>query len=210
MANFPGLSEKPKMANRIFVNIKNGQIVVKDPDTHEDVGFSSITGHLRGITTHTATFNNSAQPMGFYDLEIVNGDVTYILSVSQDGGVARQLINSLASIKDFSKPIIIEPWMSKPTADKKPYQNVSVYLGQRDDAHRLKWAVELPKAQWITVGRQQVLDTSEVLKALDDLVAGINNSMPNKSGAAEGVKPTDVASGYVKASGTDTNDDLPF
>ena len=129
MVNLPGLTPDGANTSKVFIAIKNGKIIYKDRESGNEYQFKNITGIITGISSHTVTFNNSQQPTDFFDITIKAEDTVYVLSVVKDSGAARQIINSLASVKDFSHTLVIEPWLSSAKSNgEKPYTNVSVYV----------------------------------------------------------------------------------
>ena len=206
--NLPGLTPQGESSRRVFVGIKEGQLVVRDPETNADVFFRDITGRLLKIDNHKASFADNAE-IEFFDLVMINEGVTYVLSIRKDSSASRQIINCLSSVKDFANNVIIAPWKTRETADKKSYVNVSVYEGVRDDSHKLKWAVEqLPKLKVVTVGRKEFYDNSELLDALEKMVGEINARIPSGE-KLQAVRPQDVAASRVNNSAKE-DDDLPF
>ena len=209
MVNLPGLTPDGANTSKVFIAIKNGKIIYKDRESGNEYQFKNITGIITGISSHTVTFNNSQQPTDFFDITIKAEDTVYVLSVVKDSGAARQIINSLASVKDFSHTLVIEPWLSSAKSNgEKPYTNVSVYVDSPINENRLKWAIELPKAKEIRLSNGRVLwDNGEQLAALDGLVEEINKTIGGHA-AAPAVTPKGVAAGESPAD--NASDDLPF
>ena len=170
--------QAPARAPRTYLGIAHGRITHRNRETGETDLYDNVTGLLTGIYERTAEFGG--QEVSFYDFAIRSGSTDYVLSVNRDSSVARSLVNSLASVTDFSSPVVIKPWETDPDETGRKYTNVGVYLGCVAKENKMSWAVELPKVQYQTVGRNRVADDTERFRVLQGLVATINGRIQGK------------------------------
>lgn len=151
---------------KLFLGIAKGKITYRPSRDAERQEYDYVEGRIKGITRRDANING--ENIKFYEITIENGSNSFVLSVPQDGSVARGIILSLAGIKNFSGVTVrISPWM------KETYTNVSVYA----NGQKAGWAIDpkdLPPIKKVVVGRKEYIDDSERVELVEKLVDEIN------------------------------------
>lgn len=168
----------------VFLGIKHGRITRKNIETSEEELYQSVSGLLTGIGERSVEINGST--VNFFDLTLENGDERYKLSVNRESGVARALVNALASAEDFTRPVVIRPWEGDPDESGRRFTNVAVYVGEATRENKLPWAVELPKVKYTQVGRNLVPDDTERWDAIQKLVGDIRAKLGTLDDLPEG------------------------
>jgi hypothetical protein len=145
-----------------FVNIKEGKLY------SEGKAFDTLEARLERIRLQTREFRGEEVQYWYFDLIGDRGE-KYSLGIHYRSGVARSLINTLASVEDFSKPIAITPY--------QPEEFNKVFIEQ--GGQKLSWKTsELPPIQTVTLpGGGLAKDDSARLKFFEDMVADINSRL---------------------------------
>ena len=156
--------------NRTFIGIANGKIThrVKNAEGQfETETFDGIEGTLKAINTRKASINN--KEMEFVDLIIADGGEEFDLSIPLQGGVARSLIMSLASIQSFVGRVAINPYLAK----DGEHTNLAVTF----NGQKVGWVVsmaELPKIETVTLpSGDTVQDGGKRDRYIRDLLTGV-------------------------------------
>ena len=167
MSNLPGLTNNERKA---FLGIKLGKITYRPGKDAEPETYDNLSGVLKSITKREATINDTS--MLFYDFIMENSGKIFDLSIPVGSGVARSIILSLASIKDFNgQTIRISPYLK----DGK-YTNVSVY----SNGERQHWVCEpneVPAVKKINTGSKELTDDSDRIAFVESWVNVINERL---------------------------------
>ena len=174
-----GVQKSAPRNPKVYLGIAHGRVTHKNRETGETDLYDNVTGTVTEIRERDAEFNGKA--VAFFDIALSSGDTDYILSVNRDSGVARSLVNSLASLQDFSKPVVVKPWETDPDDNGRTYTNVNVYVESISKENKLPWAIELPKVRYQQVGRNRVADDTERFNAIQGLVGSINARVKGSS-----------------------------
>jgi hypothetical protein len=144
-----------------YLNIKDGKIF-KDKNPYDYVG-----GYLKNIDLKDRDFRGETVKYWYINITSKDGD-NYSLALPYYSGVAKSIINSLASGDDFSKEILIKPYLSG------EYTKVVTYLGD----NKLSWKTsELPNIEEVKVGDKIVKDDSKRMEFIVNLVNEINSKL---------------------------------
>ncbi len=143
-----GAKQEP-MRNKIYLNVKNGQIVRRTPQGEE--GYSFVEGKLENITQRERSFRGETVLYWYVDLRDTTSGDLYSLGFPYGNNVLKSIILQLATATDFGT-IRIEPY------SKNGYDKVQVY----SSGSKLDWVVrELPPLEQATIGGRVVKDDSK-------------------------------------------------
>ena len=143
-----------------YVNIKDGKVVYKEKD--KELLYDFIEGELIDITTPVRTFNGK-QIRSWYIKLKGDDNKDYVLSIGYNSGVAKTILNALASAEDF-KNIRIYPYF------KGGYTKASTY----SNGKKLDWKYSsLPAIEETKVGDKVIKDDSKRM----DLFANIQKDI---------------------------------
>ena len=147
--------------NKTYLNVKEGKIHLKG------LSYDFVEGYLRGIEIKDREFRGEVVKYWYIDLESQSGEL-YSLAIPYYSGIAKSLFNSLASAKDFSKEIKIQPYQ---VGD---FTKVVVYSG----GEKLSWiSSSLPPVDEVKVGDKIVKDESKRMEFIVTLVSKINSKI---------------------------------
>jgi len=143
--------------NKTFLNIREGKIVKKGP-TGEEV-YTYVEGYLGGIYTREREFKGEKVMYWYIDLQEPSGGEIYSLSIPYSSGVAKSILNALASAQDLGM-VKIEVYQSGEFTKAVVYNN-----GQR-----LSWKYpQLPPLEEIQVGGRTVKDDSKRMEFIEGI-----------------------------------------
>lgn len=139
-----------------YINIKDGKVVHREDG--KEYFYDYIEGKLTDITTPKRTFNGEEVKVWYFKLEGENKE-EYILSIGYNSGVAKTILNSLASAEDYSR-IRIFPYK------KGEYTKVITY----SNGNKLNWKYEeLPPSEYIEINGKKVRDDSKRMILFDNI-----------------------------------------
>lgn len=148
--------------NRTFLNIKDGRIIKKTPQGDES--FDYVAGNLAQISIREMEFKGEKIPYWYFTLQDPNGGEVYILSVYYSSGVAKSIINSLASEENLGL-IRIEVYQSGDFTKAKVYNNEK----------KLSWKyTELPPVEEVRIGDKLIKDDSKRMDFIKEMAREIN------------------------------------
>lgn len=152
------LGVKPKI---IYLSIKDGKINCKT--ARGVVNYDYVEGSLVNVEKRERDFNSGETVFYWYiDLQDNKGEI-YSLALSYNSGVAKSILNSLASVDKFGI-IRIEAYL------KDGFSKVSVY----NNGERLNWRYsELPPVDLIQVGDKTVKDESKRMDLFNQIAESI-------------------------------------
>jgi hypothetical protein len=153
-----GLKTRPRTN---FVNIKEGKLYSQGNP------FDTLEGRLVCIRLIDREFRGETVKYWYFDLEDIKTGEKYSLGIHYRSGVARSLINALASVQNYSSPVSITPY--------QPGEFTKVIVEQR--GQKVPWKYEeFPPIQTVTLpGGETAKDDSDRLKFFRDLVDDINH-----------------------------------
>jgi hypothetical protein len=139
-----------------YINIKDSKIVYKDTTGVKHYGY--VQGKLTGLSTPTRVYNGKETKVWYFNMEDDKGE-EYILSIGYLSGVARTILNALASTEDFSD-IKITPY------EKNGYTKAVV----ESNGTRLDWKYkDLPEVEVIRKGTEEIKDDSKRVAFFDNI-----------------------------------------
>jgi len=148
---------------KTYLNIKDGKIVVRKPDGAQ-VLYDFIEGSLTGITKQPREFKGETVLYWYFDLEGDGGEA-YSLALHYNSGVAKAILNSLASVETFGK-IKIETYL------KNEFTKTLVY----NNGEKLNWKyTELPPVEIVELGGKTVKDDSKRMSFFEEIADNIVN-----------------------------------
>lgn len=148
--------------NIYYLNIKEGRLIYKDKP------YKSVKGYLKDIRLRDREFNGETVKYWYINLLRENREDIYAVALHYHSGVAKTILNSIASAADMSKPITIEPYQ------KDGYQKAIVSSG----ADKLSWKyppAELPAVETVQLGSERVKDASKRMLFFEQIAADIND-----------------------------------
>jgi hypothetical protein len=147
-----------------YINIKEGKLY------SEGKPFDTLEARLERIRLQDREFRGEVIKYWYFDLVGAKAE-RYSLGIHYRSGVARSLINTLASVQDFSKPVTITPYQSG--------DYTKVMVEQRGE--KLSWLKpELPPVQTVTLPSGELTkDDSNRVNFFRDLADDINSRIPN-------------------------------
>lgn len=148
--------------NKTFLNIREGKIVKRHTNGSEEL-YTYVEGYLAGITKREREFKGEKVDYWYLDLQEPSGGEIYSLSVHYSSGVAKSIINALASAEELGL-VRIEVYQSG------DYTKAVVY----NNSLRLSWKFsELPPLEEIQVGGKTVKDDSKRMEFIEGMAQGI-------------------------------------
>lgn len=146
-----------------YLNIKDGKIALRQPNGERAL-YDSIEGSLVGITKQPREFKGETVIYWYIDLQDEDGE-TYSLSLHYNSGVAKAILNSLASVETFGK-IKIETYL------KNEFTKTLVY----NNGEKLPWKyAELPPVETVELGGKTVKDDSKRMRFFEEIADNIVN-----------------------------------
>lgn len=147
---------------KTYLSIKDGKITLKRPDGEKAL-YDSIEGSLVGISKQRREFNGEPVIYWYIDLRDESGEL-YSLSLPYSSGVAKAILNSLASVESFGN-IKIETYL------KGEFTKTQVY----NNGEKLSWKYrELPPVETIKLGEKTVKDDSKRMELFEQIAETIN------------------------------------
>lgn len=144
---------------KTYLNVKEGRIY------QGSIAYDYVEGYLRGIETKEREFNGERVKYFYFDILSDSGEL-YSLALPYYGGVAKSLINSLASAQGFTDPIRIQTYQSGDFTKVATYQS-----GQR-----LPWKhSQLPPVEELRIGDRIVKDDSKRMALIASIVITVNS-----------------------------------
>lgn len=122
--------------NTLLSISKNHKIAYNPGNNGQIQEYDFVEGQFVGIREHKAASNG--RDIAYYDILLRDDTEVYDLSAAKDSGVARSIINSLATLGNFQNVVItIKPY-AKTAADGKVYTNVAM----RANGEKMNWLFE--------------------------------------------------------------------
>jgi hypothetical protein len=150
---------------KTYLNIKDGKIALKKPNG-ETALYDSIEGSLVGITKLPREFKGEPVTYWYFDIAEPGGE-TYSLGLHYNSGVAKAILNSLASAETLGR-IKIETYL------KNEFTKTSVY----NNGERLSWKyAELPPLEILEVGGKIIKDDSKRMRFFEGIAEEIINKV---------------------------------
>lgn len=151
--------------NKTYLNVKEGRIVYKSPKG-EEMAYDYLEGKLVGITKKERDFKGEPVVYWYFDIEGEEGEL-YSLSMPYSSGVAKAILNSLASVEELGK-IRIETYQSGEFTKSIIYNN----------GDRLNWKYSaLPPIEEVKVGERMVKDDTKRMALFNEMAQDIVNSI---------------------------------
>lgn len=145
-----------------YLNIKEGKIVHRTA-TGQEALYDFIEGYLVDITKRDRDFKGETVVYWYFDIQTETGEI-YSLSLHYSSGVAKAILNSLASIDGSPGMIRIETYQSGDFTKTTVYNN-----GQR-----LNWKYsELPPVEEVKLGDKTVKDDSKRMELFNQMAQEI-------------------------------------
>jgi hypothetical protein len=142
--------------NRIYLNVKEGKI------TQGESSFDFVKGELVDIRKQNREFKGEEMIYWYFDLQSPEGGL-YSLSLHYSSGVAKSILNALASTEDF-KDIRIETYPSGEFTKAVVYSN-----GQK-----LAWKYQdFPAVEEVRIGSKLVKDDSKRMDFFENIAQEI-------------------------------------
>ena len=177
------ISETGK-TKKIFLRISNGAIISKR--NGEVTSFEAISGSLKGIELKEHEFENKKFRNWHIILTDTESGEDYDISVSRDSGVFKSIVRSLVTEQGLGNlnDVKIEVYTSK-----TGFTNAVVSAG----GQKLHWADEpMPPVRYVTVGENEVADTSAQINWIQTLVDRINARATQQDGSAPAEEEDDL------------------
>lgn len=135
-----------------YISVKDGRLVTKD-EAGQETTHDYLEGTLVDITTRTKEFGREKVTSYLIEFHDEAGE-RLILSIGEKSGVARSVLNSLASVSDNFGKVRIVAYV------KDGYSKVAVY----NNGERLAWKYpEMPPVEERDVGGVTLKDDSKRL-----------------------------------------------
>lgn len=139
-----------------YVNIKDGKMIHREGG--KETFYDYLEGELVDITTPTRTYNGEEVKVWYFKFKGKDSE-EYILSIGYHSGVAKTILNALASAEDFTE-IKILPYQ------KDGYTKVVTF----SKGDKLSWKYEkLPPIEHIEVGGKKIKDDSKRMVLFDNI-----------------------------------------
>lgn len=147
-----------------------------------------FSGHLVSVAMKTFTFQDEEKET--VELKLDDGTDVYILNVNFSN-IGRSIINSIASIEDFGKELLISCYRNK-----AGYASASCRygLGSLDWKYPLS---DIPKIKTVTVGKKEVVDSTELDDFFRNEVNAISKRLGEYMATALPVAPVGTATGVM-------------
>jgi hypothetical protein len=151
--------------NKIYLNIKEGKISHKS-QTGEESLYDYVEGSLVGISKRDREFKGETVVYWYIDLLGETGEL-YSLSIHYSSGVAKAILNSLASVDVLGK-IRIETYQSGDFTKTIVYNN----------GERLNWKYpELPPIEDLRIGDKIIKDDSKRMILFNEIAQDLVNKV---------------------------------
>lgn len=148
--------------NRTFLNIREGRIIKRGRDGQEQT-YDYVEGYLGGIYKREREFKGERLEYWYFDLQDPNGGEIYSLSVHYSSGVAKSIINALASADELGL-VRLEVYQSGDYTKSVVYNN-----GQK-----MAWKyTELPPVKEIQIGGRMVKDDSRRMEFIEKIAGEV-------------------------------------
>lgn len=121
----------------LYVNFKNGEVIVRRPDGGEEV-YAEVSGNVKSLRTATRTFRGQEKPYVY--LTLTDGDEVYKVGFYADGGTYAGFLMAI-----YGKGIKKGDLLRLVPVKRGDYTNILVYRGE-GATEALKWdkSVQLP------------------------------------------------------------------
>lgn len=150
---------------KTYLNIKDGKIAVRRPDGAQAL-YDYIEGSLTGIKKQPRAFKGETVTYWYFDLEGDGGE-TYSLGLHYNSGVAKAILNSLASADTLGR-IKIETYL------KNDFTKTLVY----NNGEKLNWKyTELPPVETVELGGKTVKDDSKRMELFEEIAGELVNKV---------------------------------
>lgn len=147
---------------KTYLNIKEGKIVHRS-STGQEALYDYVEGSLIEISKRDRNFNGETVVYWYFDIQTGAGEI-YSLSTYYTSGVAKAILNSLASIDGSPGKIKIETYQSG------GFTKIVVY----NNGERLSWKYpELPPIEEVKVGDKLVKDDSKRMDLFNQIAQEI-------------------------------------
>jgi len=159
--------QKEERKQRVYLSINEGKVVKYDGKEREL--YSSISGHLLGISHKTSYFKGEAVERWYID--IADGADLYTLCLPYASGIYKALVLSLASYEPLSTQTLVrlEPYLGS-----NGFTKLSVYAEET----RLDWVTkELPPIESVVVGGREYKDDTKRMELILSLTENINKKI---------------------------------
>jgi hypothetical protein len=148
------LGVKPKV---VFLSIKDGKITRKTARGSLE-RYDYVEGILINVECRERDFTGETVLYWYFDIQESRGEI-YSLALSYNSGIAKSILNSLASVDKFGV-IRIEAY------SKDGFNKVMVY----NNGQRLDWRYrELPPVEEVIVGDKTVKDESKRMELFNNI-----------------------------------------
>jgi len=173
----------------IYVKPRDGKMLVyRGKNSNGEAineSFDRVSGIVKEISIRESEWNG--EQIKSWNIKIVDGEETYILTLGYSNGFTRGFFNSLISA-DLSKPIKFGCYV------KNEYNCPS--LIQNEGIVRWKYGVDqMPKTEKVKIGTKEVIDDTKavewMLKVVDEIQANIKNFEAVEIFGGEEVKKTE-------------------
>jgi hypothetical protein len=142
-----------KLEKATYVSIKDGRLVTKDA-TGEEHYHEYLEGMLVDLRRREKEFNGEPVTQFHFEFKDATGE-RYILSTGEKGGVARALLNSLASIEGKAGNLRLVPY------SKDGYNKVLLY----QNGERVDWKYKkIPDVEEKEVSGTKIKDETKRLE----------------------------------------------
>lgn len=151
--------------SKTYLNVKEGRIVYKNTKG-EEIAYDYLEGKLVGIAKRERDFKGEPVMYWYFDIQGEEGDI-YSLSMPYSSGVAKAILNSLASVDELGK-VRIETYQSGEFTKSIVYNN----------GDRLSWKYStLPPIEEVKVGERMVKDDSKRMALFNEIAQDIVNKI---------------------------------
>jgi hypothetical protein len=155
------------LKQKTYLSIKDGKIRKIDPHTKQETYYEFVEGILNSITTPKRDYGK------IWEFEILDPKTndTYALTMSYNSGVAKSILNCLASIKGTPEIIKIKPYFVN------GFNKVAVY----NNGVKLNWKyTQFPKIKKIEVEGKTFLDDTERVNFFEMIAEELRKKISNK------------------------------
>lgn len=151
--------------NKTFLNIREGKIIKKGP--HGEEAYTYVEGYLGAIYTREREFKGERVPYWYIDLQEPSGGEIYSLSIPYSSGVAKSILNALASAEEMGM-VKIEVYQ------RGEFTKATVY----NKGQRLPWKYpQLPPLEEIQVGGRTVKDDSRRMEFIEQIAREVTDKI---------------------------------
>lgn len=196
-----------------YVSIKKGKVAIWDRERKEDDIYDYVEGTITGVKFEMKIIEN--KPKEFCNLNIVDGEDTFIVQLPINSGYFRAFVNGLKSGNHKNKVRLVPTYSEEGTM-----KNSSMFVSPAGDMQKaFPWYAtkkdmkDVPLAKSIPVNGEMVVDRTEQneywknwlnsLQWTPEIEAASITAMPQNNSQNTVTENTSFDSG-------DDNDDLPF